>query len=81
MTVREERRGEVGEGGKTGEGKQKDKAGAGVRAGVNPEMVNFPVRMGKGEEFARLCKEIIENGMLNGEVIRLDGGVRMPSRL
>ena len=85
MTVREERRGEVGEGGKTGEGKgggkANDKGGAGARAGVNPEMVNFPVRMGKGEEFARLCKEIIENGMLNGEVIRLDGGVRMPSRL
>ena len=81
MTVREERRGEVGEGGKTGEGKAIGKGGAGARAGVNPEMVNFPVRMGKGEEFARLCKEIIENGMLNGEVIRLDGGVRMPSRL
>ena len=63
------------------EGKGNDKGGAGKRAGVNPEMVNFPVRMGKGEEFARLCKEIIENGMLNGEVIRLDGGVRMPSRL
>jgi hypothetical protein len=37
--------------------------------------------MGKSEEFARLVKDIVENPMLNGQVIRLDGGVRMPSRL
>jgi 3-hydroxyacyl-CoA dehydrogenase / 3-hydroxy-2-methylbutyryl-CoA dehydrogenase len=49
--------------------------------GVNREMVNYPVRMGSGSEFARLCKEIIENPMLNGDCYRLDGGVRMPSRL
>lgn len=49
--------------------------------GFNREMVNYPVRMGKGAEFARLCKEIIENPMLNGDCYRLDGGVRMPSRL
>lgn len=59
----------------------KEKKATGARAGVNPEMVNYPVRMGKGEEFARLVKEIVENPMLNGYTIRLDGGVRMPSRL
>ena len=59
-----------------------DKGGAtAARAGVNKEMVNYPIRMGRGEEFASLVKQIIENPMLNGEVIRLDGGVRMPSRL
>jgi NAD(P)-dependent dehydrogenase (short-subunit alcohol dehydrogenase family) len=69
-------------GGKEGEEKpQKEKKGTGARAGVNPEMVNYPVRMGRGEEFARLVKDMIENPMLNGEVVRLDGGVRMPSRL
>jgi NAD(P)-dependent dehydrogenase (short-subunit alcohol dehydrogenase family) len=59
------------------EKKVKEKAGG----GFNREMVNYPVRMGRGEEFARLCKEIIENPMLNGDCYRLDGGVRMPSRL
>lgn len=49
--------------------------------GFNREMVNYPMRMGSGAEFARLCKEIIENPMLNGDCYRLDGGVRMPSRL
>jgi len=44
-------------------------------------MTNYPMRMGKGEEFARLVREIIENPMFNGEVVRLDGGVRLPSRL
>lgn len=53
---------------------------AGARTGMNPEMVSYPVRMGTSPEFARLVKEIMENSMLNGFVIRLDGGVRMPSR-
>jgi 3-hydroxyacyl-CoA dehydrogenase/3-hydroxy-2-methylbutyryl-CoA dehydrogenase len=35
-----------------------------------------PKRFGKGEEFASLCTQIIDNGYLNGEVIRMDGGVR-----
>lgn len=52
-----------------------------VLATANKEMVQFPSRMGKAFEFARLCKDIIENPMLNGSVIRLDGGVRMPSKL
>lgn len=76
MTVRPKPKGE-GE----GERKEKERKGTGQRAGANMEMVNYPVRMGKGEEFARLVREIIENPMLNGDVIRLDGGVRMPSRL
>lgn len=39
--------------------------------------VLFPKRLGKPDEFARLVQAIIENPMLNGEVIRLDGGLRM----
>lgn len=39
--------------------------------------VPFPKRMGKSQEFASLVTEIIQNQYLNGEVIRLDGGIRM----
>lgn len=39
--------------------------------------VPFPKRLGKPEEFAQLAEHIITNPMLNGEVIRLDGGIRM----
>jgi NAD(P)-dependent dehydrogenase (short-subunit alcohol dehydrogenase family) len=38
--------------------------------------VPFPKRMGEPDEFAALAQHIIENGYLNGEVIRLDGAVR-----
>ena len=41
----------------------------------------FPKRPGKGEEFASCVRYCIENPMLNGEVIRLDGATRMPARL
>lgn len=44
------------------------------------EMTPFPDRMGKPREFARLVDAIVENPMLNGEVIRLDGGIRMEPR-
>lgn len=37
----------------------------------------FPKRFGKAEEFAGLVQHMIENPLLNGEVVRLDGGVRM----
>ncbi len=37
----------------------------------------FPVRLGRPEEYAALVQHIIENEMLNGEVIRLDGAIRM----
>ncbi|MEH7402625.1 3-hydroxyacyl-CoA dehydrogenase [Gottfriedia acidiceleris] len=40
-------------------------------------MVPFPSRLGKPSEYAHLAKSIVENPMLNGEVIRLDGAIRM----
>jgi NAD(P)-dependent dehydrogenase (short-subunit alcohol dehydrogenase family) len=40
--------------------------------------VPFPPRLGKPSEFAALVRHIIENPMLNGEVIRLDGALRLP---
>ncbi len=40
-------------------------------------MVPFPPRLGKPDEYARLARAIIENTMLNGETIRLDGAIRM----
>ena len=42
--------------------------------------VPFPPRLGRPEEYAELVKHIIENEMLNGEVIRLDGAIRMAPR-
>ncbi|MDP9438295.1 MAG: 3-hydroxyacyl-CoA dehydrogenase, partial [Actinomycetota bacterium] len=41
------------------------------------KQVPFPSRLGRPEEYAALAKHIIENAMLNGEVIRLDGSIRM----
>ena len=41
------------------------------------KMVPFPSRLGKPAEYAALVKHIAENEMLNGEVIRLDGAIRM----
>src|SRR6202142_1129578 len=41
------------------------------------KMVPFPPRLGRPAEFAALARHIIENEMLNGEVIRLDGATRM----
>jgi NAD(P)-dependent dehydrogenase (short-subunit alcohol dehydrogenase family) len=40
-------------------------------------MVPFPRRLGRPAEYAQLARQIIENPMLNGEVIRLDGAIRM----
>ncbi|WP_207455489.1 SDR family NAD(P)-dependent oxidoreductase [Azospirillum sp. SYSU D00513] len=40
-------------------------------------MVPFPPRLGRPSEYAALVKHIMENTMLNGEVIRLDGAIRM----
>jgi len=39
--------------------------------------VPFPKRFGRPEEYARLVQHIVENEMLNGDVIRLDGAIRM----
>jgi 3-hydroxyacyl-CoA dehydrogenase / 3-hydroxy-2-methylbutyryl-CoA dehydrogenase len=50
-----------------------------TRAGLG-QAVPFPSRLGRPEEFAALAAHIVENEMLNGEVIRLDGALRMPPR-
>jgi 3-hydroxyacyl-CoA dehydrogenase / 3-hydroxy-2-methylbutyryl-CoA dehydrogenase len=42
--------------------------------------VPFPPRLGRPEEYAALAQHIVENTMLNGEVIRLDGALRMAPR-
>jgi NAD(P)-dependent dehydrogenase (short-subunit alcohol dehydrogenase family) len=44
------------------------------------KQVPFPSRLGKPEEYAHLAHTIVTNAMLNGEVIRLDGAIRMPPR-
>jgi NAD(P)-dependent dehydrogenase (short-subunit alcohol dehydrogenase family) len=44
------------------------------------QQVPFPPRLGKPEEYAFLAQHIFENEMLNGEVIRLDGAMRMGAR-
>jgi NAD(P)-dependent dehydrogenase (short-subunit alcohol dehydrogenase family) len=41
------------------------------------QMVPFPQRLGRPEEYAALVESIVANPMLNGEVIRLDGAIRM----
>jgi NAD(P)-dependent dehydrogenase (short-subunit alcohol dehydrogenase family) len=58
-----------------------------MMAGMNDEIrhslaaeVPFPKRLGHPDEFAALAQHILENSMLNGEVIRLDGAVRMPPK-
>jgi len=47
-----------------------------VRASL-AAMVPFPKRLGRPSDYAQLVRDIIENPMLNGEVIRLDGAIRM----
>jgi NAD(P)-dependent dehydrogenase (short-subunit alcohol dehydrogenase family) len=42
--------------------------------------IPFPSRLGRPEEYGRLACHIAENTMLNGEVLRLDGALRMPPR-
>lgn len=58
-----------------------------MMAGMTPQVreslaagVPFPPRLGKPDEYAALVRHIIENPMLNGEVIRLDGALRMAAR-
>ena len=55
-----------------------------MMAGMKPELqeslglaVPFPSRLGRPAEYAALVRHIVENMMLNGEVIRLDGAMRM----
>ena len=47
-----------------------------VRASLGAQ-VPFPQRLGRSAEFAQLAQQIVENEMLNGETIRLDGALRM----
>jgi NAD(P)-dependent dehydrogenase (short-subunit alcohol dehydrogenase family) len=58
-----------------------------MMAGLSPEaqeslgrQVPHPARLGRPEEFASLVQHIVENPMLNGETIRLDGAIRMAPR-
>ncbi len=44
------------------------------------QQVPFPPRLGRPAEYAALARHIVENTMLNGEVIRLDGAIRMQPR-
>jgi NAD(P)-dependent dehydrogenase (short-subunit alcohol dehydrogenase family) len=44
------------------------------------QQVPFPPRLGRPDEFAALAQHIVENVMLNGEIIRLDGAIRMAPR-
>ncbi len=41
------------------------------------EMTQFPKRLGNPPEYASLALQMVENSYLNGESIRLDGGIRM----
>jgi NAD(P)-dependent dehydrogenase (short-subunit alcohol dehydrogenase family) len=44
------------------------------------ELIPFPPRLGRPEEYAGLACHVAENPMLNGEVLRLDGALRMPPK-
>ena len=44
------------------------------------KVVPFPARMGKPAEYAALVEHVLLNEYLNGEVIRLDGAIRMAAR-
>ena len=52
-----------------------EEATAALEAGVP-----HPSRLGRPDEYASLARHVIDNSMLNGEVIRLDGALRMPPR-
>jgi len=47
---------------------------------VLAQSVNFPKRLGNPAEFGDLVTQIARNSYLNAEVIRLDGGIRMPPK-
>jgi NAD(P)-dependent dehydrogenase (short-subunit alcohol dehydrogenase family) len=50
-----------------------------IRASLGAQ-IPFPSRLGKPEEYAALVRHILENEVLNGEVIRLDGAIRMTAK-
>ncbi|OJD18237.1 hypothetical protein AJ78_01737 [Emergomyces pasteurianus Ep9510] len=62
-------------------GGEKQRPGISERSGPNSGMIEYPMRMGRPEEFAEFVLGCVRNGMVNGSVFRLDGAVRMPSRL
>ena len=43
-------------------------------------ITQFPPRLGLPDEYGQLVEQIVENPLLNGETIRLDGAVRLPPR-
>ena len=49
-------------------------------AGATSASVPHPARLGQPDEFAALALHIVENSMINGETIRLDGALRMAPR-
>lgn len=51
-----------------------------VKTGLEKSM-EFPMRAGRPDEFASLAMQAVENSMLNGTVLRLDGAMRMPSKM
>jgi hypothetical protein len=56
---------------------------AGLPAEVQESLgksVPFPPRLGRPEEYAALAEHVVENEMLNGESIRLDGALRLAPR-
>lgn len=57
----------------TGEASEQFKAALG-------KSVLFPSRLGHGAEFASMCVELLANSYMNGETIRVDGGIRMPPK-
>ncbi|OJD26437.1 hypothetical protein ACJ73_02186 [Blastomyces percursus] len=64
-----------------GSGGEEKRPGVAERSGANSGMIEYPMRMGRPEEFAEFVLGCVRNGMVNGSVFRLDGAVRMPSRL
>ena len=57
----------------TGEASEAFKAALG-------KAVLFPPRLGHASEFASMCVELLSNSYMNGETIRVDGGIRMPPK-
>jgi NAD(P)-dependent dehydrogenase (short-subunit alcohol dehydrogenase family) len=56
---------------------------AGMRQDIQDSLgqqVPFPSRLGRPTEYAQMVQSIVENSMLNGETIRLDGAIRMGPR-
>ncbi len=56
-----------------GEGSEKFKADVG-------QSVLFPKRLGHADELASMVMELLTNDYMNGEVVRADGGVRLPPK-